>query len=222
VDTIAGDILGRIATFKGTGPLATADSSGRLWIVFLRDAALWSVVLEGGVTVDERRVDTDPMRYQGPASVCTDPIGWVWVVWTTPDSVTVVSYNRGGGWSTPEAVTESCSVSTGICAESDGRIHVFFKAKSGRHYSTYRLQRPAVAEGPAPTYRAAWPHATFVRGVLLLPVSPFTLHTSLFDMTGRSVMSLRPGPNDVRHLPEGVYFVRGFDSAPTRKVVVTR
>lgn len=49
--------------------------------------------------------------------------------------------------------------------------------------------------------------ATVVRGVLFLPHSPFSIHYSLFDMTGRSVMSLRPGANDLARLPAGVYFV---------------
>ncbi|MBM3314543.1 hypothetical protein FJY71_01690 [candidate division WOR-3 bacterium] len=50
---------------------------------------------------------------------------------------------------------------------------------------------------------------TTVRHVLLLSASPFALHSSLFDLSGREVMHLRPGPNDVRHLPAGVYFVSG-------------
>jgi hypothetical protein len=45
------------------------------------------------------------------------------------------------------------------------------------------------------------------RGVLRLPVSQFTIHSSLFDMTGRRVMSLVSGPNDVSALSPGVYFV---------------
>jgi hypothetical protein len=70
--------------------------------------------------------------------------------------------------------------------------------------------------------------ASVVRGVLHLPVSPFTIHTSLFDMTGRQVMALRPGLNDVRSLAPGVYFVMersavgGERSAVSvRKVVLT-
>jgi hypothetical protein len=47
-----------------------------------------------------------------------------------------------------------------------------------------------------------------VRGVLFLPPSHFTFHSSLFDLTGRAVRSLRPGANDLRALAPGVYFVR--------------
>ena len=67
---------------------------------------------------------------------------------------------------------------------------------------------------------------TVVRNILFLPLSPFTLHSSLFDMTGRAVMSLRPGANDVRTLAPGVYFVRavGRELSAVRcfKVVLTK
>jgi hypothetical protein len=61
------------------------------------------------------------------------------------------------------------------------------------------------------------PGATVVRGVLFwglghnpnsskgIGLCPAPV---LLDAVGRKVMHLRPGPNDVRHLPAGVYFVR--------------
>ena len=69
------------------------------------------------------------------------------------------------------------------------------------------------------------PQATVVRGVLRVPVSPFTIHTSLFDMTGRPVMTLHPGANDVSRLSPGVYFVRSAVSgerSAVLKVLVVR
>jgi YVTN family beta-propeller protein len=50
----------------------------------------------------------------------------------------------------------------------------------------------------------------------------------LLDISGRAVMSLHPGANDIRHLASGVYFVRSEPSAVSRepsavtKVVVQR
>ena len=66
--------------------------------------------------------------------------------------------------------------------------------------------------------------ATVVRGVLRLPVSLFTIHTSLFDMTGRQVMALHPGANDVSHLALGVYLAKpsGESLAGSQKFVVQR
>ena len=51
---------------------------------------------------------------------------------------------------------------------------------------------------------------------------------SLLDISGRKVLDLRHGANDVRALAPGVYFVRGPETkdgrpdAALRKVVVTR
>jgi hypothetical protein len=51
----------------------------------------------------------------------------------------------------------------------------------------------------------------------------------LLDITGRKVMDLQPGANDIWHLAPGVYFVRqkgprgqGFEGPSTRKLVIQR
>ncbi|MFO7649878.1 MAG: C25 family cysteine peptidase [bacterium] len=62
------------------------------------------------------------------------------------------------------------------------------------------------------------PNATVARGVLYLPGSSFGLrHSTLVDASGRQVLDLRSGPNDVSHLPAGVYFVRS--AAPVGAVI---
>jgi len=84
----------------------------------------------------------------------------------------------------------------------------------------------AVAETPSTEVRTPNPGPTIVRSALRLPVSPFTIHTSLFDMTGRQVMSLHPGANDVGRLSPGVYFVRAvsreLSAASCHKVMIAR
>jgi hypothetical protein len=62
---------------------------------------------------------------------------------------------------------------------------------------------------------------TIVRWVLCMPISLFSLHSSLFDMAGRQVMSLRPGPNDVSGLTPGVYFECSGQSV-RNKIILTR
>jgi hypothetical protein len=75
--------------------------------------------------------------------------------------------------------------------------------------------------------------ATVARGVLWLwpqsgdrPSCGGTVSV-LLDITGRKVMDLRPGENDIRHIAPGVYFVRSAESgersaASVRKVVIQR
>jgi DNA-binding beta-propeller fold protein YncE len=55
------------------------------------------------------------------------------------------------------------------------------------------------------------PEVTVVRGVLVMPAASGDgrrANSELLDISGRKVMSLCPGPNDVRSLSPGVYFVR--------------
>jgi len=68
------------------------------------------------------------------------------------------------------------------------------------------------------------PNATLVRGVLVLGVVGSRQNTGyraeLLDATGRKVLDLHPGANDVRALAPGVYFVH---QAPVvTKVVLTK
>jgi hypothetical protein len=74
---------------------------------------------------------------------------------------------------------------------------------------------------------------TIVRGVLFLPPSPFPLpegqgsgvsgRAVLLDISGRHVMNLHPGANDLRHLAPGVYFVwPGAQAQAVSRLVVVR
>jgi hypothetical protein len=74
----------------------------------------------------------------------------------------------------------------------------------------------------SPTTRSLQPIATIVRSVLFLPSSPLSAPYSLLSVDGRKVLDLRPGPNDVRHLPAGVYFVREEAGRRAIKVVLHR
>jgi hypothetical protein len=89
---------------------------------------------------------------------------------------------------------------------------------------------PGVAENHKLQPSSRNPGASMVRGVLFLPGDrgPETGDRSaLMDASGRDVLVLRPGANDVRALAPGVYFVRQASSvrhqaSSVRKVVVTR
>jgi hypothetical protein len=99
-------------------------------------------------------------------------------------------------------------------------------------YPIYRMSSVGLSEeraalrSPSPSFGP-----TVLRGVLRLPVDPCRdpqAASLLLDASGRSVMKLRPGDNDVKLLAPGIYFVRGpetGDAGPgmgTRKVILTR
>jgi hypothetical protein len=104
----------------------------------------------------------------------------------------------------------------------------------GRTYNTTRiwgrLGALAGIEEKSGTLVSGPNGGTIVRGVLFLPeAASGKLQTaSLLDISGRKVLDLRPGANDVRALAPGVYFVReeaqaaGSMPQAVRKVVVTR
>jgi hypothetical protein len=96
-------------------------------------------------------------------------------------------------------------------------------------YKTNRL--PVGVQEPGAVINRAVPAATLVRGTLYLPEASSLkpqASSSLLDISGRRVMELQAGANDVSRLAPGVYFIRGpatGDGRPrveTRKVVLER
>jgi hypothetical protein len=106
----------------------------------------------------------------------------------------------------------------------------------GKTYNTDRIWGkfgpfPGVQEPSNGEVRRMNRLPTVVRGVLELEVGS-RQHTAyraeLLDISGRKVLDLRPGPNDVSRLAPGVYFILGEGSrgqglaGSSRKVIVTR
>ena len=96
---------------------------------------------------------------------------------------------------------------------------------SAIYYKRNQSGNVGIDEGHNPLAASQSQGATFVRGVLRLSFSPPFIHSSLFDMTGRRVMALRPGANEIGRLSPGLYFVRGAQNQvkaqPVRKAIVT-
>jgi hypothetical protein len=100
----------------------------------------------------------------------------------------------------------------------------------GKNYSTCRIwgkmnPNPGVAEGEQPTAHNSRLTASIVRSELFVSeaTSRKQQAASLLDISGRKVMDLRPGANDVRALAPGVYFVREdqAQAQAVRKIVLT-
>jgi photosystem II stability/assembly factor-like uncharacterized protein len=108
---------------------------------------------------------------------------------------------------------------TGFAVGAGGVILRTYDA-GGVQETPHRLTEAAEANAP-----------TVVRGMLVFEQvnDDGRMATgTLLDISGRKVLDLAPGANDVRHLSPGVYFVRSEPSAVSgqpaavRKVVVTR
>jgi len=83
----------------------------------------------------------------------------------------------------------------------------------GTTYNTYRIwgkmdPNPGVAEAPSADVRTTKSGATIVRGVLFLDERTSSGASYLLDISGRKVLSPKPGANDVRTLAPGIYFIR--------------
>ena len=67
-----------------------------------------------------------------------------------------------------------------------------------------------ISESKLGENKQAWKGANVARGVLFQPeASSHESHpASLLDVSGRKVIDLHPGANDVRVLAPGVYFLR--------------
>ncbi|MBM3315269.1 hypothetical protein FJY71_05445 [candidate division WOR-3 bacterium] len=97
------------------------------------------------------------------------------------------------------------------------RMYVANRAGAGLSVIRDTVRSGLEGQLASPGQAAAVP--AVVRGVLFLPPSQFTVHTSLFDPAGRRVLALSPGANDVHSLSIGVYFVRAAGRAsPTASV----
>ena len=99
----------------------------------------------------------------------------------------------------------------------------------GKTYNTSRIWGafgpfPGVQEAPNAEVRTTRPLPTIVRGVLFLNGDCHRTGTvpkaGLLDISGRKVLDLRPGANDVSGLATGVYFVHS--SIDTRHSTIAR
>jgi YVTN family beta-propeller protein len=89
--------------------------------------------------------------------------------------------------------------------------------------SVLRDQGGGIEEASSTELRAPNTGPTIVRGILSLPPSLLSPPSSLLSIDGRKVLGLRPGPNDVRRLAPGVYFVTEHGARRTvraRKVIL--
>ena len=182
-------------------------------------------------------------RVHTALTIC-DTADWNYHVFYT------ASWDHGVSWSDIELVTDDTTVACwepDIGADSAGHAYiVWYQPNVGEGEVWFATNVPlGIAEETSNAeLRAPNSSPTVVRGVLVLggngdspseredarysPHFPVMSRASLLDISGRRVMELRPGANDVRALAPGVYFIRrpetedGRPAAAIRKIVVAR
>jgi YVTN family beta-propeller protein len=136
-------------------------------------------------------------------------------IWACSSSGICKDFQYIGGFGGGFALNERLNRMYAAC-QDDSRIAVFRDVGGGIQDENTRPRLTCTA-------------ATIACGVLFLPEAPSRKPqaASLLDISGRKVLDLHPGANDVRVLAPGVYFIRGpktEDGRPAstvRKVVLT-
>ncbi len=174
-------------------------------------------------------------QQQFPSIAC-DAAGRCHVVWCSQGGTEHMQLAYGqrdtdGVWSSPMVLTglDSGDVSCpSVTCEADSGIHIVWYDASSGNQDVYYLHGvtpgPGVEEGRKPPDAMRFtPNATIVheRLVILQPAN-CNLQTEivLLDASGRRAASLFPGPNDVRSLPAGVYFVVSQPAAKPSVVII--
>ena len=140
-------------------------------------------------------------------------------------------WSHSGGWN-------GISTWIGFCRAENTGVVVLCNL-GGAHGSIMGVIAPAlfdwaasgVEDDPKPQTAESRPAATIIRGTLSLTrsLNP-SFPSSLLDVSGRAVLDLKPGANDVSRLAPGVYYLseqaasRSDRPAQTirRKLIVTR
>lgn len=172
-------------------------------------------------------------RYDGPAhsydegrAVTVDAQGRVYVTGSSTGSGTrgdyvTIMYDADGN----EELVQRYDGPAGrldeandVVVDGDGGVVVTGASAgsgTGSDYATIRYLCAGIEESPQPTAHHSPLSASIAHGVLNLTsdISHLTSNFVLLDATGRRVMPLRIGPNDVTGLAPGVYFVSSGPSA---------
>jgi photosystem II stability/assembly factor-like uncharacterized protein len=143
------------------------------------------------------------------------------------DSGVVISYDAGHHWTASNQGLEIRAVTSIAFTGDDGGTLIAGTAGRGCFVwsPSSGIKDEMIGKMPVP-HGTFYTGPTVVRGVLFISHSAFrTPHSlaALLDISGRKVLDLHPGANDIRQLAPGVYFVRSavsVASSTAQKLVI--
>jgi len=238
-----------VQRYPGRGSAITIDGSGDICVTGYTGSGTATDYLTLKYHPSGGNVWT--RTYNGPSdsadqasSIAIDVQGNVYVTGTsrglgTGDDYATVKYTTAGveQWvQRYDGSADSADVARSVALDEHSSVYVTGTSRglgTSDDFATIKyVQAVAIEEGrsPLPARRhAPEVRPTVVRGVLRLAGSPSTSSRPswLLDISGRKMLDLRPGANDVVALAPGVYFVRnvpwvGHGTPTLRKVIVVR
>jgi hypothetical protein len=142
-------------------------------------------------------------------------------------ALTYRRFDPGSGQWTDSTMLTWYDVATGPAKpvlDSDGYVHLLFwdqrfGSQEEVFYKTNRVETGVLEQLTGAARARPLVVPTVASGMLRLLAESSTW---LVDAAGRKVLLLKPGPNDLRSMAEGVYFVRPVQDQPAHKLVIRR
>lgn len=136
------------------------------------------------------------------------------------------STDNGQTWSAETTLTTAAGMGTSALAAAGSGAHLTLYDNRDGNFEIYykrNLTAGGLEERENSEVRKVEGGTSIVHGVLHLQSAIHNLQSeiALLDISGRKVLGLAPGPNDISGLTPGVYFVREPSSVGVRKVVLT-
>jgi hypothetical protein len=184
-----------------------SDTNGWFYPDVASDGARWLVVMERGK-------DSGMVESQGARLDTSGAVYDIFPLTLTFGGVSEPALAHGTG-------NRTILVTSGWASTVQGKAYNAVRAlmKLGPF--------PGVEEGHGHQATSITPEATVVKGMLHVMPNSLTAHSYLLSVSGRKVLELHPGANDVSRLAPGVYFVSeqtagSRQQAGIRKVVIQR
>ena len=168
--------------------------------------------------------------YGQPGGLALDQDGNVLVCGSLAGDFLTLQYNGASeAWRRIEDFA-SGDAAAAVCVDDSGCVIVAGRGDFGANawdFVTIKYDPKAGVgeEISRPQAASRKPEPTLVRGSLRLPTAVSgqrSAVSSLLDVSGRRVLGLKPGDNDVRHIPPGAYFIVTDHEPRTSRILITR